>query len=52
LDEKREKGSMPDDVAYYLIEDLKTSGDAEKSWKWLSGDALLAIVAGRWAFLG
>ena len=37
------------DVSYQLLEQARRNGFAAKDWNWLSGDAVLAIVAeGEW----
>lgn len=43
---KENKNSEPD-VSYWLIEDARRNGFTETDWNWLSGDAVLAVVAGR-----
>lgn len=35
------------DVTYWLIDDARKNGFIEADWNWLSGDAVLAILAGR-----
>ena len=35
-------------MAHYLIEEAKAGGFQGESWKWMKGDSLLAIVAGRY----
>ncbi|KAL9593682.1 MAG: hypothetical protein Q9219_007437 [cf. Caloplaca sp. 3 TL-2023] len=38
--------SSEPDVSYWLIEEARKTGFTETEWNWLSGDAVLAIVAG------
>ncbi|KAL8744091.1 MAG: hypothetical protein Q9190_003629 [Brigantiaea leucoxantha] len=35
------------EVSRWLIEDARINGFMEADWKWLTGDAVLAVVAGR-----
>lgn len=35
------------DVSYALLDEARKNGFTETDWNWLSGDAVLAIVAGR-----
>lgn len=35
------------EVSRWLIEDARENGLTEVNWKWLTGDAVLAVVAGR-----
>ncbi len=43
----KENSNSEPDVSYWLIEDARRNGLTETDWNWLSGDAVLAIVAGR-----
>jgi hypothetical protein len=36
------------DVSHYLIEDAKSKNFSKESFRWLSGDSLLVIIAGRY----
>ncbi|KAL9116775.1 MAG: hypothetical protein Q9187_006694 [Circinaria calcarea] len=42
-----ENNNSEPDLSYWLIGDARRNGFTETDWNWLTGDALLAIVAGR-----
>ena len=40
-----EEGNTEPDASYQLLEQARTKGFTAEDWNWLSGDAVLAIVA-------
>ncbi|KAI4244342.1 MAG: hypothetical protein L6R40_003068 [Gallowayella cf. fulva] len=43
---KEDNNDSEPDVSYWLIEDARKNRFMETDWRWLTGDAVLAIVAG------
>ena len=41
------KSALQPNVSRWLVEDARKNGFTKDDWGWLSGDSVLAIVAGR-----